>query len=610
MLVLSCLAIGAACGGGSPQADTAENTEVNLLILDPATAIDELLLLIDFVSYRITCADSGLNPNDDSIDITGTLAVDPNANPPVWELSTNLPLSECNIQLWVFYEDEILCSGSQVLSIFDDGDPSTANQANVVLECAFSVESPADDAEINASFEFIHGNYCPKLVWLGARPLVAEAAVPLVFSIDVSSFDPDSTCGPNCDPQTCDFTQNPPVCTAALDPGFLTMFSAPAGHGTFGTTASVTGTPLPGGAGTPIEFATTFECDLLFPGATEICAFAYDGDDECTQIRCITIDCPDLCAGDPCDDGRECTRDLCNPLDGSCSNDPAPEGIACQSCSRTCDSNGACNGPAWTAANEFVGTFTLIGTQQSYSATLVNPYSGATVPVSGTFRVNNTSYNGLGANDALEGITAGGNQSEVLLIQDPVGTQTFCGVETIRSLNGFDVMVAAHGYIILDDMVIGGGTNDDLLWANAGDDSLSSDMGDDIIDGGYGDDNIDAGEGVDTITLWPGSGFDSISGGLGIDTVDIDAEQNQIRIDPGASPYEFNIFYLGTPMAQIMEVELIVLNDAIIDLITCTGSLDDVCNLCGNDDLNGGEGCDDGNNVSGDGCAFDCTAEY
>ncbi len=52
------------------------------------------------------------------------------------------------------------------------------------------------------------------------------------------------------------------------------------------------------------------------------------------------------------------------------------------------------------------------------------------------------------------------------------------------------------------------------------------------------------------------------------------------------------------------------MDDASIDLTTCTGSAPDICNLCGNDALNGGEGCDDGNNVDGDGCAADCTAEY
>jgi cysteine-rich repeat protein len=190
-------------------------------------------------------------------------------------------------------------------------------------------------------------------------------------------------------------------------------------------------------------------------------------------------------------------------------------------------------------------------------------------------------------------------------------------VETLTTLNGFDVMFLADDFIVLQNMVIEGGTNGDLLWANAGDDTVRGNMGDDLIDGGLGDDMIQGGLGDDTITLWPGSGFDSVSGDLGsgnmslTDRVEVDAIQSQILITPAANPsYEFDIFYLGIPMAQITEVELLVMNDATIDLTMCAGGMSDVCNLCGNDDLNGGEGCDDGNNVDGDGCAADCTAEY
>jgi cysteine-rich repeat protein len=179
-------------------------------------------------------------------------------------------------------------------------------------------------------------------------------------------------------------------------------------------------------------------------------------------------------------------------------------------------------------------------------------------------------------------------------------------------------MFLADDFIVLQNMVIEGGTNGDLLWANAGDDTVRGNMGDDLIDGGLGDDMIQGGPGDDTITLWPGSGFDSVSGDLGsgnmslTDRVEVDAIQSQILISPAPSlsGYEFDIFYLGIPMAQIREVELLVMNDASIDLTTCTGPDDDVCNLCGNDDLNGGEGCDDGNNVDGDGCAADCISEY
>jgi cysteine-rich repeat protein len=606
MAVLSCIALSAACAGDTLQVDRSAGTEVNLVISDPETASEELLLLIDFVSYRITCPNSLLTPSyDDSVDASGVLEVDAERDPPIWEMVTDLPLSECTIALWVFYEDEVICSGTQVLQIYEDGNPLTPNKADVVLECELSVNPPSGDAEIDGSFDFVHGNWCPQVFWLGWYP----SPDPLVLNIQTRSLDVDGTCGQNCDPQTCDFTTNPPTCSPAPDPFSLTSrLSAPAGNGTFGD---------------DLALDTTYACDPLLPGPTEICVLVSDGDNDCDRMRCMTIVCPDLCEGVVCDDvdgngnPNECTRDRCNPLDGSCSNDPAPDGIACNSCGSTCQS-GACTGAPFTADIEFNGTATLSGTQQVYNATLVNPYSGASVPVSGSFQVNDLSYKGTGTADILSGIMPGGTQSEVLLIKDLIHPQTICGVETLSTLNGFDVMFLADDFIVLQNMVIEGGTNGALLWANAGDDTVRGNMGDDLIDGGLGDDMIQGGPGDDTITLWPGSGFDSVSGDLGsgnmslTDRVEVDAIQSQILISPAPSlsGYEFDIFYLGIPMAQIREVELLVMNDASIDLTTCTGPDDDVCNLCGNDDLNGGEGCDDGNNVDGDGCAADCISEY
>jgi hypothetical protein len=207
MAVLSCIALSAACADHTPQADVSGNTEVNLVISDPTTASVDLLLLIDFVSYRITCPDSGLTPYDDSIDLAGNFEVDANANPPVWELVTDLPLTDtdpldpCVISMWVFYEDEVICSGS------------------------------SGDAEIDGSFDFVHGNWCPQVFWLGWYP----SPDPLVLNIQTRSLDVDGTCGQNCDPQTCDFTTNPPTCSPAPDPFSLTSrLSAPAGNGTFG----------------------------------------------------------------------------------------------------------------------------------------------------------------------------------------------------------------------------------------------------------------------------------------------------------------------------------------------------------------------------------------
>jgi cysteine-rich repeat protein len=588
--VLVCSALCAACNGDDEGAGPTGNTKIELVISDPATASDQVLALIDFVSYRITCPASGLAPYDDSVDLAGNFEVDADRDPPVWQLTTDLPLSDCTIALWVFYEDEVICSGTESVSIVDRGDPSSPNQVDIVLECNLSVQPPGGNADIDGTFDFINGNYCPRLNWLGAVPRVVRAAVPAVTSVETYSFDPDGTCGRNCDPQICDFTANPPVCTAGPDDGLTTTFIAPAGNGTFGD---------------PNAFETTYTCDPRFPGPTEICVVASDGDTDCDKIRCTTIVCPDLCANVDCDDGNECTRDRCNPLTGLCSNANAPNGIACNNCNSTCQA-GACNGPAFTAAQN-ASTMNFIGSLQALNTTLVNPYSGASVLLSGTFNVNTSSYKGVGANDVLLGT----NQSDVLFVQAPIGTQRICGVETIRSQNGIDAMIVADDFIVLNAMVIEGDNGNDVLWANAGNDTLRGFNGDDFLDGGPGDDVIEDGSGNNTITLWPGGGFDSITAGNGIDRVEINAIQSQILITPAANPtYAFDIFYLGTPMAQIRGVDLLELNDALIDLTTCTGSAGDLCDLCGNDALNGGEECDDGNNVDGDGCAADCVAEY
>ena len=607
LAVLSCIALSAACAGDTSPRELSGNTEVNLVISDPVTAPEELLLLIDFVSYRITCPDSGLTPYDDSVDLAGAFEVDANANPPVWEMVTDLPptdpLARCVISLWVFYEDEVICLGSQLLQIYEDGNPLTPNKADVVLECNLSIKPPSGDADIDGTFDFVHGNYCPQVFWLGSYP----SPDPLVMNVQTRSLDVDGTCGENCDPQTCDFTTNPPTCSHAPDPFAVTStLSAPAGNGTFGDA---------------LALDTTYACDPLLPGPTEICVLVSDGDNDCDRMRCMTIVCPDLCEGVNCEDFDqyndpiECTRDRCDPLDGTCSNDEAPVGIACANCTSTCEAGGTCTGPAFMAdyvANDST-IFIQSDVQMSYSATLVNPYSGASVPVSGNYRVNNSTYLGMGTADVLSGIVMGGNRSEVLLIQDLVHPQTVCGIETITSLNGFDVMFLADGYINLAGMLIEGGNATDILWANAGDDTVRGNNAPDLIDGGPGDDIIEGLLGDDTITLWPGSGFDSISGGDddGGDRVEIDAIQSQILISEAVNTsYEFDIFYLGTPMAELREVEFLQLNDALIDLATCTGTDPDVCNLCGNDALNGSEGCDDGNNVDGDGCTADCISEY
>jgi cysteine-rich repeat protein len=600
IFVLLCIVVSTGCNGALPEeGGSLGTTEIDLVITDPDNPEAELTALIDFVSYQITCADSGLLPQgyNDAIALYGNFEVDLSAGTPVWELVTDLPPAPCTIALWVFYEDEVICSGFESLPLIANGNPSTDNKFNIVLECNLSVEGPSADVDIDGSFTFINGNYCPKLNWFGAIPLTA-----FDFTVETISFDPDSTCGQNCDPQTCDFTQNPPVCTPGPNPGFSNMLSAPAENGNFGT---------PDAMGNPINFQTTYTCDPLVPGPTELCVLATDGDNDCDQMRCITVECPDLCDGVSCDDGNECTRDTCDPTTGVCSNDPAPDGIACNACDGTCV-GGTCSGPAYSAANNSDLMF-FQGTLQPVNTTFVNPYSGQSLTINtGTanLNVNISSYKGIGTSDVLSGT----NQGDVLIANDPFGTQTICGVETVLGFQGFDLLMLADDFVVLQGMTLEGGVTNDVIWANAGDDTLLGNEGVDRLDGGPGNDIMQGGNGGDLFTLWPGCGFDSITGGLvggAPDRVEILAFQSQVLITPAADPsYEFDLYHLGVPLAQIREIQEVVMNDATIDLATCTGPATDVCNLCGNDALNGVEECDDGNNDDGDGCAADCTAEY
>jgi len=277
MAVLSCIAFSGACDGGIETANVTDSTELNLVISDPDTAPEQLAMLIDFVSYRITCLESGLTPYDDSVDMSGNLDARLDSTPAVWTTVTDLPLSLCTISLWVFYEDEVICSGNRTVRIIDDGDPSTTTKVDIVLECSLSVNPPSGDLDLETSFDLVHGNFCPQLIWLGAIPSVFDPGDPGLARIETYSFDVDETCGQNCDPKVCDFSANPPTCTPGPDNGLTSTLSATAGHGTFGDVHA---------------FDTTFACDPTFPGPTELCVLASDGDVDCDQSRCVTIVCP------------------------------------------------------------------------------------------------------------------------------------------------------------------------------------------------------------------------------------------------------------------------------------------------------------------------------
>ena len=209
-----------ACTSGT-EGPSAGNTELNLDIVNPGGTSGELGFSIDRVDYRITCAGSppgsypipdadtvGNDYNyDDSVDISGAFEVVDTRTPPVWQAVMDLPPGDCTITLSVYEDDELVCVGSQTLAINEDG----TTKYDIVLVCSLSIDLPDGMADVDGTFELITGNLCPKLYVLNAIPSVVGFAPPRT-EVQYRAKDPDNTCGNNCDPQSCDFS-NPPVCT-------------------------------------------------------------------------------------------------------------------------------------------------------------------------------------------------------------------------------------------------------------------------------------------------------------------------------------------------------------------------------------------------------------
>lgn len=146
----------------------------------------------------------------------------------------------------------------------------------------------------------------------------------------------------------------------------------------------------------------------------------------------------------------------------------------------------------------------FVGNYGFYSQTLVNPYSGYAVTISGIMNVNNAIYDGLGGTDTLSMTSLG----DVLTLVDAAGTVMVKNVETFNAGADGDIIILAHGTVNYGNTTIRGADGGDILWANNGNDLILGAAGDDIIDGGGGND-----------TLYGGEDNDYVSGGLGIDSL-------------------------------------------------------------------------------------------
>lgn len=149
-------------------------------------------------------------------------------------------------------------------------------------------------------------------------------------------------------------------------------------------------------------------------------------------------------------------------------------------------------------------TLQFVGVTGFYNETLVNPYSGYTVTITGIKNINNGIYYGLNGTDTLSMTSIG----DVLTLVDAQGTVLLHSVERFNANDDGDVIILAHSTVNYGNVLIRGGDGDDLLWANNGNDLILGQGGDDIIDGGGGND-----------TLYGDDGDDYLSGGLGVDAL-------------------------------------------------------------------------------------------
>lgn len=153
----------------------------------------------------------------------------------------------------------------------------------------------------------------------------------------------------------------------------------------------------------------------------------------------------------------------------------------------------------------------FVGTLQTVTITLVNPYSSKSYDIDDEFNVNSSSYDGLGGFDFLTFTDFG----DYLSLTDNTGTIVVQNIESFIAGDGGDVINLADATLTYGDVQIVGGDGDDILWANIGDDSIQGGFGNDIIDGGPGHDNLQGQAGNDQI--FGGEGDDRLDGGDGDD---------------------------------------------------------------------------------------------
>jgi hypothetical protein len=353
------------------------------------------LIDITTVEYTINClgnSDTFLDNNasfPDEVQINGNLeVVDGRTSPQgpippefgtprpgdgaeIWQGFMDLPPGPCTVQLRARDGDgEVICTATEPFTITAD----SITKVNLVLICDISFQAPVGMLDVDGTFSFNVGNFCPDLFVLNcvdSEPAEADYGIGIPIaatSCEVRFRDGDSTCGAGCDPQSCTVTPEGLTCVPGPDPGVSTTITCVGGQvdcdgNPLSTETSCTfsgDTTGVVGGGPTAQPGTWFAGCIPpalggVPGATVTCtAVTTDGDIDCDKTKVVSITCPGLAPCDPaatppppnCDDSNSCTADSCDDSSGTavCVNNNVPNGTACTDAPAPafCDGAGNC----------------------------------------------------------------------------------------------------------------------------------------------------------------------------------------------------------------------------------------------------------------------------
>jgi hypothetical protein len=389
-VAFSLITLGACVSGG----EEAGNTELNVVVPNGYDAGSSAPALIDIqdVEYTIDCAgnsDTFLDNNasfPDEVTLNGNLEVqDGRTNPlaiygdpaidgqaEIWQGFMDLPPGPCTVELRARDNDgEVICTAQEPFNIAAD----SLTKVNIVLICDISFQAPVGMLDLDGTFSFNVGNFCPDLFILNCMDsMPAEQVVlpppnpPLAGTgCQVRFRDGDSSCGAGCDPQSCTPTPSGLSCVPGPDPGVTTTVTCTdawldcEGDGTpdpecvfTGDTGGALGQQPPSFPGVPGNggfFVTCIPPALGgLPGVVAECtAVTTDGDEDCNKVKSVEV----TCVGEtPCfiyeagegscdaNDGSVCINSICDDslnVGGSCAggiccvSTNAPDGTDCSS---------------------------------------------------------------------------------------------------------------------------------------------------------------------------------------------------------------------------------------------------------------------------------------